>query len=366
MHNIFIIAGEASGDLHGSNLVKELKLISPAVTLQGWGGELMQQQGVTILKHYKELAFMGFTEVIANLGTILHNFKLCKQQITTCKPSAIIFIDYPGFNLRMAKWAKQQGYTTIYYISPQIWAWKANRIHTIKKYVDHMIVILPFEKAYYNTCNYAVSYVGHPLIKVIANYKITNPNTNTKQVIALLPGSRKQEIKSKLPIMLSVAALFPSYKFVIAKAPGIDEALYTQYITPYANVTLTHNGTYSILNHAVAAIVTSGTATLETALFKVPQVVCYRGSAISYAIAKRLIKIKYISLVNLIMDKSIVKELIQHECNTHNLHRELNTLLTSHNYTMLSDYDALYTLLQAGGDASAHAATLVQAAITNS
>ncbi len=359
---IFIISGEASGDLHGSNLVKELKKVIPQVQLQGWGGALMQQQGVEIKKHYKELAFMGFAEVIKNIKTIFKNFDLCKATIETFQPDAIIFIDYPGFNLRMAKWAKQKGYKTIYYISPQIWAWKENRIHAIKKYIDKMMVILPFEKEFYHKWNYEVNYVGHPLVKVINDFK-KNALFIAKQdekIIAILPGSRKQEIKKKLPIMLAVAKKLPEYQFIVAKAPGVEDDFYGEYLQHYSNVGAVSNDTYNLLNRATAALVTSGTATLETALFKVPQVVCYKGSKISYLIAKQIIKIKYISLVNLIMNKQIVEELIQDAMNTHNIEISLRKILEEGNrQDIIGHYNELYKKLSVGGDASLQAAQLI-------
>jgi lipid-A-disaccharide synthase len=361
VQKIFIIAGEASGDLHGSNLAKELKLIQPELTLQGWGGDLMEKQGVTILKHYKELAFMGFIEVIKNINTIRKNFSICKQQINEFKPDIVLFVDYPGFNLRLAKWVKQQGYKTVYYISPQIWAWKENRIHQIKKNIDQMLVILPFEQAFYNKWNYQVAYVGHPLAAHIQQYKQLNkPNDTNKKLIALLPGSRVQEIKIKLPIMISVAQYFPEYMFAIAKAPHIDSSLYQDLIANHNNVTIWENSTYDLLNVATAALVTSGTATLETALFKVPQVVCYKGNKLSYMIAKRLIKIKYISLVNLILDKHCVTELIQDALTTQNLKVELENLLDKNkSHMMQQDYIHLDNMLMADGDASKKAAQLI-------
>ncbi len=360
---IFLIAGEASGDLHGGNLCKALKQINPNIMLQGWGGELMQQQGVTITKHYKELAFMGFVEVVKNIRTISKNFKLCKQQIEDFKPDMVLFIDYPGFNLRMAKWAKLQGYKTVYYISPQIWAWKENRIHDIKKYIDQMLVILPFEQDFYNKWNYPVAYVGHPLATHIQTFKENSQHVNTNEkIIALLPGSRKQEVKTKLPIMISVAQHFPDFTFVIAKAPHLSDALFNDLIAHLPNVKIANISTYDLLHTAHAALVTSGTATLETALFKVPEVVCYKGNKISYMIAKRLIKIKYISLVNLIMDKPIVKELIQDDLNEQNLKIELSNLLTeSYRNKMQQQYEVLIKLLLNDGDASQKAAQLILA-----
>ncbi len=359
----YIIAGEASGDLHGSNLIKELLQLDTSANIRCWGGNLMQDAGATVVKHYKDLAFMGFVEVISNLHTIFKNLAFCKKDILEFKPDVLILIDYPGFNLRIAKWAKQQGLKVVYYISPQIWAWKENRIHGIKKSVDKMLVILPFEQAFYSKWNYEVNYVGHPLVDVIDKFQNTGkklPETN-KKIVALLPGSRKQEILIKLPIMLKAAKHFPDYRFIVAKAPGLPDEFYDQLLDPYKNVGAVVNQTYELLSSSSAAIVTSGTATLETALFQVPEVVCYKGNAISYQIAKRLIKIKYICLVNLIMDKEVVKELIQDSLTEENLVAELNKLLfdESKKQQIQEDYDALRNLLSTGGNASKNAAGII-------
>lgn len=357
---LYIIAGEASGDLHGSNLIKQLKNIDSVIDIRCWGGDKMQAEGATLVKHYKELAFMGFIEVIKNLPTILKNISFCKEDILAYKPNAIILIDYPGFNLRIAKWAKQQGLKVIYYISPQVWAWKENRVKLMKQCIDKMICIIPFEKDFYkNKWNWNVEYVGHPLVEVVEQFNIQHSNLKIENnIIALLPGSRKQEILTKLPIMLSVVEHFPTYQFVVAKAPGLDEDFYNNLIAPYKNVSWVVNETYALLSKAKAALVTSGTATLETALFGVPQVICYKGSNISYQIAKKLIKIKFIGLVNLIMDKEVVKELIQHQLTTQNLHKELTLLLKEEAklQQLKSDYALLWQLLKQGGNASEKAA----------
>ncbi len=366
----YIIAGEASGDLHGSNLVKELKKQDPTSEFRGWGGDLMSAAGVKIVKHYRDLAFMGFAEVISNLGTILNNLKFCKKDIKEYKPDAIIFVDYPGFNLRIAKWARTQQVRTIYYISPQIWAWKEGRIKEIKANVDKMMVILPFEENYYKgKWGYDVDYVGHPLVSVIEEAKetvrITPPQMgsplNEKNIIALLPGSRKQEVIKKLPLMLEASKQFPDYRFIIAKATSLDDSFYQQFIEQYPHVRSIRNKTYELLTNAKAALVTSGTATLETALFGVPQVVCYKGSPISYAIAKRVIRVKYISLVNLIMDRPIVKELIQHDLTTENIVTELQKITDDpeHILRMKQDYSELRQLLEKKGNASAKAASSI-------
>ncbi len=355
----YIIAGEASGDLHGSNLIRELKERDPDAQIRCWGGDLMQAAGATLVKHYKDLAFMGFVEVVANLRTILRNLDYCKQDIRRYQPDLIIFIDYPGFNLRVADWANREGYKTVYYISPQVWAWKENRVKTIRASIDKMLVILPFEKDFYNKWEYPVSYVGHPLAEVIEKFKSDNAHLQRNpKLIALLPGSRKQEILKKLPVMLSVTPHFKDYEFVVAKAPGVSDDFYAPLLSAYPNVHTTTNATYSVLMQASAALVTSGTATLETALFGVPEVVCYKGNKISYLIAKRLIKVKYISLVNLIMDRLVVKEMIQDDMNTKNLKEELNSLLHDAAYRnrIMGDYDQLRQLLQEGGNASAKAA----------
>ncbi|MGZ5253511.1 MAG: lipid-A-disaccharide synthase, partial [Flavitalea sp.] len=325
---------------------------------------------VEIVKHYRELAFMGFVEVIANLGTILNNLKFCKQDISNYQPDALILIDYPGFNLRIAKWAKKQGIKTIYYISPQIWAWKEGRIKEIRANIDKMLVILPFEEDYYrNKWNYEVEYVGHPLVSVIDRAKKevhhTLPETgsplNDKNIIALLPGSRKQEILKKLPIMLEVSNKFPDYRFIIAKASSLDDAFYQPMIDNYPQVRTIRNSTYELLTQSKAALVTSGTATLETALFGVPQVVCYKGSPISYAIAKRIIKVKYISLVNLIMDRPIVKELIQNDLTVENITTELRKITEDPEniLRMQQDYRLLKQLLEKKGNASVKAASSI-------
>ncbi len=362
----YIIAGEASGDLHASNLMKSLKKVDPNAQFRFWGGDLMQAQGGTIVKHYRDLAFMGFAEVLMNLRTILGNISVCKKDITAYKPDALIFIDYPGFNLRIAKWAKEEGYETHFYISPQIWAWKENRIKAIKRDVDHMYVILPFEKDFYEKKhNYPVNFVGHPLIDAISNRKNTDVekfkaenNLDDRPIIALLPGSRKQEISKMLEVMLSITQDFKDYQFVIAGAPSQEIEFYKPYLKK-TNINLVMNKTYDILSCAHAALVTSGTATLETALFKVPEVVCYKGSYISYHIAKRIINLDYISLVNLIMDREVVKELIQSEFNSESLKTELKKILEEKNRERIfKDYYELEQKL-GGTGASLETATLI-------
>lgn len=350
----YIIAGEASGDLHGANLVKELKKQDANFESRGWGGDRMQIEGVEIVKHYRDLAFMGFVEVVANLRTIFKNIKFCKQDILAYKPDVVILVDYPGFNLRIAEFLHEQGIKVFYYISPQVWAWKQSRVHKIKKFVDRMFVILPFEKDFYKQFDYQVDYLGHPLLDEIHHFSqqlisreefLKQNNLADKPIIALLPGSRTQEINKKLPIMLSVVDHFKDYQFVIAGAPSKEEEFY-QNLIPNNKIKVIHGKTYQLLAFSHSALVTSGTATLETALFDVPEVVCYKGSPISYQIAKRLIKVDYISLVNLIMDKEVVKELIQGELTTKNLIEELNKIIGGEGREkMLADYKELKTKL---------------------
>ena len=373
----YLIAGEASGDLHGSNLIKELQKLDAAANIRCWGGDLMQAAGAALVKHYKELAFMGFAEVVMHLQTILQNISFCKEDIKQFTPDVVVLIDYPGFNLRIAEWAKGEGYKTVFYISPQVWAWKENRVKKMKQNIDHMIVILPFEKDWFkNKWNWDVEYVGHPLVEVIDRYRQSansyqpsaisqqqpeTGNQSSANIIALLPGSRRQEILKKLPIMLEVSKLFSAYQFVVAKAPGLDDAFYEQMMKGYSNVSTVSGKTYDLLMKATAALVTSGTATLETALFGVPEIVCYKGSRISYEIAKRLITIKYISLVNLIMDKTVVKELIQHQLTVSNITAELQLLLTDEDRKkqLQQDYFNLKQMLAAGGNASLKGAASV-------
>ncbi len=357
----YIIAGEASGDLHGSNLIKELKKLDDAAIIRCWGGDKMQQAGGELVKHYRDLAFMGFSEVLMNLRTIFRNLKFCKQDILQFKPDALVLIDYPGFNLRIAKWARQQGLKVIFYISPQVWAWKENRVKEMKKNIDKMIVILPFEKKYYKEkWNWDVEYVGHPLVEEIERHKAedTREKFSDKPVIALLPGSRKQEIAKKLPVMLAISKDFSDHQFIVAQAPSVENDFYQSYTHQYPNVSAVKNKTYELLMQAKAALVTSGTATLETALFDVPEVVCYKGSFLSYEIGKRLVKVKFIGMVNLIMDKLVVKELIQHNLTVDKLKQELQELLTNNARIeeIKKDFAKLKRILSEGGNASANAA----------
>lgn len=352
----YLIAGEASGDLHGSNLMKEIRKKDPLAQFRFWGGDKMQEQGGEMVKHIRDLAFMGFTEVLANLKTILNNISFCEKDIQLFQPDVVILIDYPGFNLRIAKKIKPKGVKVFYYISPQVWAWKQSRVHTIKKVVDKMFVILPFEKDFYKKFDFEVDYVGHPLLDAIQFKTMEEKkrlkkewNLEGKKVVALLPGSRKQEISKMLPEMLKMRNHFSDIHFLVAGAPAIDEDFYKPFIQKDTRIIFKR--TYDILSVADAALVTSGTATLETALFGVPEVVCYRGGKISYHIARKLIKVKYISLVNLIMDSAVIKELIQDDLNEQNLAAELNNLLNNESYkqAMITRFDDLRILLGGGG-----------------
>jgi lipid-A-disaccharide synthase len=360
---IYIIAGEASGDLHGGNLVRALFQEAGARTLhvRAWGGDRMAAAGAELVKHYRDLAFMGFTQVVMNLRTILKNIELCKQDITAFKPDLLVLIDYPGFNLRIAEWAHAQGIPVHYYIGPQVWAWKKGRVHTIKRVVDRSYVILPFEKPWYARYGVEVDFVGHPLLDAIEQEGRSTlkplPGADDRPMVALLPGSRRQELARMLPKMVAVSRRFPQYRFVMAAAPALPAELYTSAIGD-APITLVTGRTYDVLRSARAALVTSGTATLETALFGVPEVVCYSGSALNVWIAKRLVDIRFISLVNLIMDREVVRELIQSDLTVNNLSAELEQLMSEGPYRtrMLADLEALRQCL-GGPGASAKVAS---------
>lgn len=347
----YIISGEASGDLHASNLMRELKALDKDAHFRAWGGDLMEAQGAHLVKHYRDLAFMGFTEVLMNIRTILRNIDFCKKDILQNKPDVLILIDYPGFNLRIAEFAKSNGIKVFYYISPQIWAWKQSRVHKIKKIVDRMFVILPFEKDFYKGFDYEVDFVGHPLLDAVENFSSSMQLElpEGKPVIAILPGSRKQEVSVMLPLMLSMKKHYPNYQFLIAGAPSLPKEFYSPFLAG-SDIPLIFGQTYQLLKQSKAALVTSGTATLETALFGVPEVVCYKGGKISYLIARQLIKVKFISLVNLIMDKEIVKELIQDELNEKNLKLELDKLLEGNSREeMIQSYAELKMKLGGAG-----------------
>ena len=355
----YIIAGEASGDLHASNLMRSLLKKDPTSTFQYWGGDRMAAVQGSPVKHIKDLAFMGFIEVLMNLRAIMKNLKFCKKDILEFQPDVLVLVDYPGFNLRIAEFAKSAGIPVHYYISPQIWAWKQKRGFKIKKVVDEMYCILPFEKEFYRRFEMDVHYVGHPLLDAIQAFKetaidrsafIQEHGMDNRPILALLPGSRKQEIKIKLPIMLEAAKKYSDHQIIVAGAPNLPSSFYTE-IAGTQPMHWISNQTYDVLNHSDLALVTSGTATLETALFKVPQVVCYKGSSASYQIAKRLVKVDYISLVNLIADKEVVKELIQTELTTANIQNELDHLLdgSENRKEMLAEYQTMAELLGGGG-----------------
>ncbi len=347
----YIISGEASGDLHASNLMRHLKQKDANMDVRAWGGDLMQAQGATLVKHYKDLAFMGFLEVLMNLRVILGNIKFCKKDILQYQPDALILVDYPGFNMRIAKFAKAHNIPVYYYISPQVWAWKKNRVYDVKKYVTKLYSILPFEKDFYAQYDYEVEYLGHPLLDAVSNYRKEHRLDENqwkkagRPLVALLPGSRVQELKKMLPKMLAVEKQFPQCDFVIAGVESLGETFYQSFLKE-SNITLVFNKTYQLFEEADAALVSSGTATLETALFNVPQVVCYQTSWLSYKIAKVLVDVKYISLVNLISDQEIVKELIQEDLTVSNMVAELDRLLSSEGASrMQTQYAALRTLL---------------------
>lgn len=359
----YLVAGEASGDLHGANLMKALKTRDPDAEFRFFGGDLMQAEGGTLVKHYAEMAFMGFTEVLANLNTILKNLKTCKDDIAAWHPDVLILIDFPGFNLKIAASAKKLGLLVCYYISPKVWAWNQKRVLKIKQSVDHLFCILPFEVDFYRQWNMKVDYVGNPLLDAVAAFKPDNAflqvhDLADKKIIALLPGSRRQEISRILPDMLTAVGKFPDYTFVIAGAPSFSREFYQPLLQQH-DIKVVFNATYDLLSHADAALVTSGTATLETALFHVPQVVLYKASPVSIAIARLVIKIKFISLVNLIMDRPVVKELIQQDCTAENIDAELSRLLKGTTRSnMLADYDLLDNKMGEPG-ASARTAQLI-------
>jgi len=381
---LFVVAGEASGDLHGANLLRAITALEPACVFEGFGGERMAAAGMNVLRGLDHLAFMGFTEVVKNLPTVMRNFSIAKQAMTECRPDALLLIDYPGFNLRLAKWAKKQGIPVLYYIAPQVWAWKESRIKGMRQNIDRLMVILPFEKEYFAKHGMEVDFVGHPLLDTLENgkWKIGNGAEETSHVqhlpvsssseayreplvprpsspvpsIALLPGSREQEVRTMLPAMLAVRKRFPDYRFIIGKAPGLNEDFYRKLI-PGNDAEVFSEGTQALLQLADAALVTSGTATLETALLGVPQLVCYRGNSLSVLLARRLIKVPYIALVNLILGREAVKELIQDDLNPENLARQLRTLLASEQ-TSARIQSELFSVL-GGVGASERAASIV-------
>jgi lipid-A-disaccharide synthase len=363
----YIIAGEASGDLHASNLIKELKKRDPEAQFRAWGGDMMRDAGAEIVRHINDLAFMGFVEVALNIKTILANIKFCKSDILNYQPDAVVFVDYPGFNLRIAQFCKKEGIRTIYYISPQVWAWHKSRVKKIKRDIDKMLVILPFEQEFYKKNDYEVEFVGHPLLDALKKGDVARLPEEFRQknklgdqeIVALLPGSRKQEISRMLAPMAATAVHFPEYQFVIA-GTGAHSPDYYHSFMGNNPLPIVYGQTYDLLRNSVAAFVTSGTATLETALIGTPQVVCYKAGFLSYHIAKRLIDIKYISLVNLIMDAEVVKELIQHEFDVEQLITGLKNL--TQNSEMRKNILKNYAILQhklGGSGASENAAGII-------
>ena len=366
----FILSGEASGDLHGSNLVKELKRLDTSAIVKGWGGNKMQDQGVEILKHYKELAFMGFAEVLLNIRKIANNFKLCKSQVLEFKPDVLILIDYPGFNLRMAKWAKENKIKVFYYISPSVWAWKESRVEIVRKYVDKMFVILPFEKPFYAKHGIDVVFEGNPLWDAIESEKEKQVNRDdfsrkhglsNKPLIAVLPGSRKQEISGMLPLMSKIQKKFPNYEFVIAGTSIFPLAYYQQYLQS-DEIKVIFDDTHALMRQAHSGIIKSGTSTLESAIYNLPQLVCYKGSAISIWIASKVAKVKFISLPNLILNEPVLTELIQNEFNEEKLIYYLELLVSDSDYRkkILSDYDRLRKLLGGPGASFRVAETMIK------
>ncbi len=361
----YLIAGERSGDLHGSNLIKQIKLREPDAEFRGFGGDYMRETGMEEVVHYRELAFMGFAEVVANLNTISKKIKQCKTDILQYKPDVIVLIDYAGFNMRIAKFAKQHGIKVFWYISPKVWAWNQGRAWKLKTNVDRMFVILPFEKQFFQKFDWNVDYVGNPVLDAVRAHAknehfITQNNLNPqKPVIALLPGSRKQELKMIIPLMAKVAARFPALQFVVAAVTNLDQAMYAA-LKNLNNVTFVTNAAYDLLSNANAAIVTSGTATLETALFRVPQIVVYKTSVITYWIGRMIIRVPYISLVNLIARKEVVKEMIQKDASLEKISHELSRILEDQSYQnkILNDYDSIIQILDTGS-ASGNAARLM-------
>lgn len=365
----FFIAGEASGDLHGSNCMKEILKLDPGAEFAFTGGSLMESvAGRKAAVHIKDMAFMGFIDVLKNIGTIRKNFKTVKTEIINFDPDLLVLVDYPGFNLRMAKWASGRGFRVDYYISPTVWAWKENRVEQIKKYTHKLFVILPFEEAFYQKHNHKVFFIGHPLIDAIEDKKaslmsredfVRGNGLSGKPIIAVLPGSRAQEIERMLGIMLEVTKNFGDYEFVVAGSANLPAAHYEP--LHRHNIRVVFNQTYELMSYAGAGIIKSGTSTLESALFDLPQVVCYKAGALSFAIGKKLVKIKYISLVNLIMDREIVKELIQDELTPANISGELARLLNDQAYrkTIIETYHRLVEKLGGRGASAKIAQYLV-------
>lgn len=370
----YIIAGEASGDLHASNLMKALRQLDPDANFRCWGGALMQDQGGVLVRNYKDLAFMGFLEVVLHLPTILKNFSFCEDDIASYKPDVVILVDYPGFNLRVAKMAFRKHFRVFYYISPQLWAWRSSRVKQIRQFVERMFVILPFEKHFYEMHHYEVDYEGHPLLDVLTasnlfptrSLFLERNGLPDKPIIALLPGSRRMEIGKMLNIMLSVTKSFPGHQFVVAGAPSIEAGFYRD-LASEREVAVVTGQTYELLSHAQAALVTSGTATLETALMDVPEIVCYKGNSLSYLIARQLVKVKFISLVNLILDEQLVPELIQAECSSRGISEHLDRILNdaAERQRIRDGYKALRLKLGGPGASQRVASRMIQYLKTN-
>ena len=361
----YIIAGEASGDLYGSKLIDEIFSIDKKAEIRFWGGDNMIKSGGYNVKHISELAFMGFYEVLKNITTILRNISFCKNDIKEFNPDKIIYIDYPGFNLKICKWAKNNGYKNFFYISPQIWAWKENRIKTIKNSIDKLFVIFPFEKEYYREKhNMEVEFYGHPLIEKIDDFNSSkdflkkNNITKERDIITLLPGSRSQEINSMLPIFLTLKKHYLDFEFIVAGVKNVNESVYQPALD--LDVKVIYNQTYDLLSHSKIAIVTSGTASLECALFNVPQIVCYKTSSISYFIGKSFVNISFISLVNIILKKGIVKELVQNELTEKKLVHELSNILSENKISdILNEYSKIYSMLSIEGTSKKIATSII-------
>ena len=368
----YIIAGESSGDLHASNLMKAIRELDAEAVFRCWGGDRMEAAGGLLVKHIRDLDYMGFVEVLRNSRSILGHFRLCRKDLLAWRPDVLVLVDYPGFNLRMARFAKRHGIRVVYYISPQVWAWKKSRVRQIRKHVDKMLVILPFEKDFYERFGVNVVYTGHPLLDALQHGDELNEAATFRQrnaipdkpVVAILPGSRQQEIKRMLQVMVEASKDFSSHHFVVAGLSKHPPAFYEQ-LADVSGVTIVYDQTYQLLRHAEAAMVTSGTATLETALLDVPQVVCYKTSALTYAAARYVVKVPYISLVNLIMQKQVIKELIQHQCTSRAISEELNRILgdTSYRQQVLDDYRELRLRLGDGGASAAAAKEVVSKSV---
>ncbi len=357
---LFFVAGEKSGDLHGGNLIKALKVFDSNIKIEAWGGDRMEAEGAILKNHYSNMAFMGLWEVVKNIKTIFQNLKNCKSDIINFQPDAVILIDYAGFNMKIAKFCKEKGIKVIYYISPKVWAWNTKRALKIKALVDHLLVIFPFEVDFFAKFGYKVDYVGNPIMDEIEGFV---PEINFKHkyklsekpIIAILAGSRMQEVEVMLPTMVKMLSYFPQFQFIISGVDNLPKEIYSKY-----NLPVIFNDTYNLLHNSEAALVTSGTATLETALLGTPQVVCYKTSLLTYQIGMLLIKVKFASLVNLIMEKETIKELIQHDFNVENIEKELNSIIVGgkKRETQLAEYQKLKDKVGKSG-ASERAASLI-------